>query len=118
MDGAGQPDVSTLRENKLLRIIFVLWLELERRMDTAELEQAIRSEGLGWTLPSTIDHHDADDWLTVDQLAFELGYTPSAIRNWPARYGLRPVKGRFRWGDVKHVLGLDNTPEQPHKQGK
>ena len=42
--------------------------------------------------------------LTVDQVAFDTGHTPSAIRNWPARYGLQTVDGRYRWADIRQLM--------------
>ncbi|BDY33174.1 hypothetical protein [Mycolicibacterium mageritense] len=94
--------MTSTREGDLLRLIHVLWTALNELTSTRYLESQIRKDGLGWALPTPEHHHD-DDWLTVDQIAFELGYSQSAIRNWPSRYGLKPVNGRYRWGDIQSV---------------
>ncbi|KMV23350.1 hypothetical protein [Mycobacterium heckeshornense] len=99
-----------VRETALLRLVLVLWGELRRHTNPKELErleQDIREAGLGWAL-GNLDHHD-DDLLTVDQLAHELGYSQSTIRDWPTRYGLQTVAGRYRWGDVKKMLSTRRT---------
>lgn len=96
--------MSTTRERDLQRLVSVLLHQLATFTDTRTVELNIRRSGMGWALPTSADFYEDDDWLTVDQLAFELGYTESAIRNWPSRYGLKPVKGRYRWGDVQTVI--------------
>lgn len=89
------------REERLLQLVFFLWTQLpaEQRQ---ELVPDIEAEHMGWAIPSW-ERRDPDDWLTVDELAHDLGMTPSGVRNWQARYGLRPVKGRYRWGDVEEA---------------
>ena len=91
------------REIALLRLIWTLWEQLLEHTDTTEFEHQVRAAGLGWALP-TWDHHHDDEWLTVDQVAFDTGHTPSAIRNWPARYGLRTIDGRYRWAVIRQLM--------------
>lgn len=94
-----------MRETALLRLVFVLWGELRRYMPSGELsdlEGEVRRAGLGWILGNLDRAEDAR--LTVDQLAYELGFSRSTIRNWRSRYGLKPVDGRYRWGDVQAML--------------
>lgn len=89
----------------LLRLVLVLWGELRQRTRPADLDQLerdIRRAGLGWAL-GNLDHDD-NELLTTDQLAHELGYSTSTVRDWTSRYGLRNINGRYRWGDVKHML--------------
>lgn len=91
------------REIRLQRLIYVLWNHLTAYQQS-ELGPGIVKAGMGWALSgTTLDHHDDDDWLTVDQLAYELGLTPSAIRNWQQRYSLKPLKGKYRWGDIEAI---------------
>lgn len=104
--------MSTTRERELQRLVSVLLHQLRTFTDTRTIERNIRQSGLGWALPSTTDFHDEDDWLTPDQLAYELGYTTSTIRNWPTRYDIKPVKGRYRWGDVLRVIDARNQRRQ------
>ena len=93
------------RETRLQRLAYTLWCHLTPHQQ-AELGPGIVQAGMGWAIPgATIDHHDDDDWLTVDQIAWEFGLTPSAIWNWRQRYNLTPVKGRYRWGDIKKMKG-------------
>lgn len=86
------------REDRLLQLVFFLWNQLgpEQRQD---LTPGIEQSGMGWAIP-TWECRDENDWLTVEELATELGMTPSGVRNWPSRYGLTPVRGRYRWGDI------------------
>lgn len=100
--------MSATRERDLQRLVSVLLHQLGTFTDTRTIERNIRRSGMGWALPTSADFYDDDDWLTVDQLAFELGYTQSAIRNWPTRYRLKPVKGRYRWGDVQDTINARN----------
>lgn len=91
------------REIRLQRLVYVLWNHLTEYQQ-AQLGPGVVKAGMGWALPGiTLDHIDDDDWLTVDQLAYETGLTESAIRNWRQRYGLTPVKGRYRWGDIQAI---------------
>ncbi len=108
--------MSYRRENHLLRLVHVLWEELRKTTDTTQLEYEIRAAGIGWALPSW-DHHHDDEKLTVDQLGFELGYTPSAIRNWPTRYGLKPVNGKYRWRDIRELMESRGTKENRRLAG-
>ncbi|MFV8173778.1 hypothetical protein [Mycolicibacterium peregrinum] len=95
--------MSSLRENRLLQLVWVLWHELGKHIDTSALERGIREERLGWALPtdSTIDD---DTYLTPEQLCERLGYTESGIRNWRQRYNLQAIDGKYRWGDVRAIL--------------
>lgn len=87
------------REQRLLQLVFFLWAQLPPDQQS-ELRPHIAADNMGWAIPSW-EHRDPDDWLTIDELAHDLGMTASAVRNWPARYGLTPVRGRYRWGDVE-----------------
>lgn len=89
------------REQRLLQLVFFLWAQLSRDQQS-ELAPHIQAQNMGWAIPSW-ECRDPDDWLTVNELAADLGLTPSAIRNWPSMYGLKPVKGRYRWGDVEEA---------------
>lgn len=91
----------TRREQDLLRLITVLWAEVPHHIRD-EMEPRIRQVGLGWALPTGFDPQD-DDWLTPDQIAYELGLTVAAIWNWPGRYGIKSVDGRFLWADVQRI---------------
>lgn len=62
----------------------------------------IHADDMGWAIPSW-ERRDPDEWLTVEELAADLGMTPSGVRNWQSRYGLTPIKGRYRWGDVEET---------------
>lgn len=86
------------REARLLRLVNFLWAQIPPDVQ-AELAPDIEAGNMGWAIPSWECRND-DDWLTVDELATELGMTPAGIRNFPRRYGIQPVKGRYRWGDV------------------
>ncbi len=57
---------------------------------------------MGWAITVGATLTD-DDWLSTDELAAELGITPSAIRNWQTRYGLKPRHGLYRWGDIQTI---------------
>lgn len=94
---------SLRRENRLLQLVWVLWHELGKHIDTSALERGIREERLGWALP-TDSMLDDDTYLTPEQLCEHLGYTESAIRNWRHRYNLTPIDGKYRWGDVRALL--------------
>ncbi|ORA25185.1 hypothetical protein [Mycobacterium aquaticum] len=96
--------MSFIRENRLRQLVFVLWHELGKHIDTTALERGIREEGLGWALPT--DSTVADDaYLTPEELCRLLGYTESGIRNWKQRYNLHTTDdGKYRWGDVRAVL--------------
>lgn len=87
------------REDRLLQLVFFLWAQLPTEQQ-AELRADIEAEDMGWAIPSW-ERRDPDDWLTVDELAADLGLSASAVRNWPSRYGLTAVRGRYRWGDVE-----------------
>lgn len=89
------------REQRLLQLVFFLWAQLTHQQQQ-ELRPDIEAENMGWAIPSWERRHP-DDWLTVEELAADLGMTPSGIRNWQARYGLTPIKGRYRWGDVEEA---------------
>lgn len=92
------------REVRLQRLVHVLWNHMSSHQQ-ADLGPSIVRAGMGWAIPEALtDHRDEDDWLTVDQLSYELGLSPSAIRNWQQRYGIRPVRGTYRWGDIQDVI--------------
>lgn len=93
--------MSWLREQKLLQLATVLWNELAPNKQQ-ELAPLLRDAEMSWAIP-TMDHLTDDHWLTTDQLAKELGLTPSGVRNWQHRYGLKPVDGLYRWGDVQQI---------------
>lgn len=93
--------MSWLREQKLLQLATVLWNELTNDKRT-ELAPLIRDADMGWAIP-TLDHLTDDSMLTTEQLATELGLTPSGVRNWQSRYGLTPHNGLYRWGDVQQI---------------
>lgn len=95
--------MSTLRENRLLQLVWVLWHELGKHIDTSALERGIREERLGWALP-TDSSIDDDTYLTPEELCDRLGYTESGIRNWKQRYNLQAIDGKYRWGDVRAIL--------------
>lgn len=89
------------REERLVRLVVFMWEQFtpEQR---AELRPGIEADDMGWAIPA-FNCRDADDWLTIEELAAELGLTASGVRNWHSRYGLKPVRGRYRWGDVADV---------------
>lgn len=93
--------MSWLREQKLLQLVTVLWNELAPKT-RQELAPLITQAEMGWAIP-TLDHLTDDSMLTTEQLAKELGLTPSGIRNWQSRYGLTPTDGLYRWGDVQQI---------------
>ena len=103
------------REVRLQHLVQVLWNHMNSYQH-ADLGPSIVRAGMGWAIPEALtDHRDQDDWLTVDQLAYELGLSRSAIRNWQQRYGLTPVRGTYRWGDVQRVLADRHQRKQnPH----
>lgn len=94
------------REQRLLQLIYTLWQQLNDHQH-AQLRPGIEQAGMGWALPS-LDRHNEDDWLTRDEAAQELGIKPWTIRKWHDRYGLTPVKGRYRWGDLKDIIRQRN----------
>lgn len=98
------------REDRLLRLVFFLWSQLPPEQQQ-ELAPDIEAGEMGWAIPSW-ECHDDNDWLTLDELATELGMTQAGIRNWHRRYGLTPVKGRYRWGDVIRRRQLKTTTTQ------
>jgi hypothetical protein len=89
------------REDRLLQLVFFLWNQLTHEQQE-DLTPDIEAAEMGWAIPSW-ERRDADDWLTAQELAVELGMTVKGVRNWQSRYGLTPVRGRFRWGDVEDV---------------
>lgn len=107
--------MSWLREQNLLKLVYVLWNEIpaERRTELAPILG--RSEA-HWALHDTsCEHLDENDWLTPDQIAHECGIRTSTVRNWPKRYGLTSVKGRYRWGDIQE---LQRRRNQTHFQSR
>lgn len=96
------------REIRLQRLVYHLWTHLTPYQQ-GQLGPGIVKSGMGWALPAaTLDHRDDNDWVTVDEIAYEYGLTESAVRNWQQRYNLNPVKGRYRWGDIKDALQRRN----------
>lgn len=93
--------MSWIREQKLLRLVTVLWNELAPHSQ-AELGPVIEKAEMGWAIPAS-DHLTDDHWLTPEELAKELGLTASGVRNWQSRYGLKPIDGLYRWGDVQEI---------------
>lgn len=94
--------VGDSREDRLLTLVELLWNQLTP-MQQLELTPHMENLGMGWAIP-TWECHDPDDWVSLEQLAFELGMTESGVRNWRYRYGLTPRDdGLFRRGDVKAV---------------
>lgn len=94
------------REDRLIQLVCFLWGQLRLYAptdDLGDIETGIETAGMGWAIPYW-ERRDPDDWLTVTEIADELGYTASTIRNWPARYGLQPAAGRYRWGDIQEAL--------------
>jgi hypothetical protein len=98
------------REDRLLRLICFLWYQITPQQ-REELKPGIHEQEMGWALPSW-EHRDDDDWLTVNELAADLGMTPSGIRNWQSRYGLKPIDGRYRWADVKEAKDRRNLQKR------
>jgi hypothetical protein len=97
----------------MLSLIHTLWNALppEKR---AELEPIIRRSEAQWVLYEM--ELTEDEWLTTAEVARKCGVTPSAVRNWPKRYDLRKVKGRYRWGDIDDLQRLRNQREwQRHR---
>jgi hypothetical protein len=99
--------VSWIREQKLLRLVHVLWNELAPNTQSI-LIPFIEDEGMAWAVP--LEEYITDDsWFTPQQLASHLGLSESAVRNWPARYGLQANEdGLYRWGDVLRVRQAQN----------
>lgn len=92
--------MSWIREQKLLRLIYVLWNQATPNTQ-AILIPYIEREGMAWAV-SLDEYIEDDDWFTPDLLALHLGLSESTIRNWPRRYGLKPNSaGQYRWGDVQ-----------------
>lgn len=95
------------REQALQQIVFALWFELRRppgEQNPDQLDANIRAEGHAWALPTQLDIHP-DELLTTKQIADRTGYTESAIRNWPSRYGITQHPGRrYRWADIEQLL--------------
>lgn len=105
------------REVRLQRLVHVLWNHLTPYQQ-AELGPGIVKAGMGWAIPDALpDHRDDNDWLTVDQLSYELGLSPSAIRNWPQRYDIKPVNSTYRWGDVQRILRERRTRRHNNQTG-
>jgi Putative ATPase subunit of terminase (gpP-like) len=93
--------MTSRRETNMLKLIDFLWAELHSAgANIGAIEWMARQDGMAWALPTKIDHIDADEWLTPDQIAHELGYKASTVHVWAHRYGLMQVKGRYRWGDI------------------
>lgn len=90
------------REDRLLQLVFFLWKQLSPQQQE-ELTPDIEAAEMGWAIPSW-ERRDPNDWLTIEELATELGMTVAGVRNWRTRYDLRPISGRhYRWGDVEDV---------------
>lgn len=103
------------RENELTKLVAYLWDELGRAgANIGALGWTIRQNGMGWALPTRIQHLDDDDWLTPDEIAHELGYSAQTIRVWAHRYGLMQVKGRYRWGDMNDLHRATTRRNQQH----
>lgn len=93
--------MSWIREERLLHLVSLLWGHLTPDV-REELQPVIVEAAMGWAITS-LGHLSDDHWLTPADLARELGLTPSGIRNWQSRYGLKPVDGLYRWGDVQEI---------------
>lgn len=99
--------MSWIREQKLLRLVHVLWNELAPNTQSI-LIPYIEGEGMAWAIPVG-EYMDDDDWFTPELLAKHLGLSESTVRNWPSRYGLKPNSvGQYRWGDVVEIRGKQN----------
>lgn len=99
--------MSWIREQKLLRLIHVLWNEMAPNTQSI-LIPFIEDEGMAWAIP--LEEYLTDDSrFTPQQLASHLGLTESTIRNWPTRYGLVAEDGMYRWGDVMRVRQAQNA---------
>lgn len=113
--------MSWVREEKLFDLITYLWNLLTP--DTQhDAEAFIREMEMSWAIPGTprsrafgigVDP-DEEEWLTIGEIAFHLGMTDNAVRNWRTRHSLEPAKegygkGRnrvpdlYRWGDVADI---------------
>lgn len=98
------------REQIQAQVILGMWLELRKPHDQQDpdgLDREIRREGFAWALPS-MAHIDDDELLTPAELSDLLGYSESTIRNWPARYQLPQVNGKYRWGDIEDLINTRN----------
>ena len=89
------------REERLLRLIYTLWEQLDDHQRAA-LRAGIEQSDMGWALPQ-LDRHNDNDWLTIDEAARELGLTRKGLRNWHTRYGLTPIRNLYRWGDIQAI---------------
>lgn len=99
------------REQTLLQIVFMMWMELHKpaeQQNLASLEDDIREAGYSWALP-TLNQIDDDELLTAGQLADLLGYSESTVRVWPSRHGIAQYGGRYRWGDIDQFLRSRNS---------
>jgi len=88
------------RDEKLLRVIALLWEELPEPA-RQRLHPVVDRLGAAWTLPAT---GDQTEWMTTVEVALEFGLSPASIRtNWPRQYGVRPVNDRWLRRDVELV---------------
>jgi hypothetical protein len=91
------------REDRLQQLVTMLWFCLPEEERDA-LSPDIRDDGMGWAIPDDDRDRCIDDWLTYTEIGNELGLSPSTVRNWPDRYGLKPRRGRLKWSDVERVV--------------
>lgn len=124
--------MSWVREEKLLDLISYLWNLVPEEIQ-APTELFIREMDMSWAIPGTRTSRgfsigvdpDPEEWLTIGEIAYHLGMTDNAVRNWRTRHDLEPIKegygkGRnrvadvYRWGDVdkirRKIEGRGNTP--------
>lgn len=106
---------SATREQRLLQLVCFLWGQLTPQQQL-DFEPDIEAAHMGWAIP-VWECRDPEDRLTVEELAVELGMTPSGIRNWQHRYDLKPVNGRYRWADIQDVRKRLNQPKRQQQAG-
>lgn len=99
--------MSWIREQKLMRLVHVLWNELAPNTQSV-LIPYIEDEGMAWAVPLD-EYMSSEDLFTPQELSKHLGVSESTVRSWPKRYGLKPnVVGQYRWGDVQEALAEKN----------
>lgn len=125
--------MSWVREEKLLDLVTYLWNLLpDEIQEPAEL--FVREMDMSWAIPGTFRSRglsigvdpDPEEWFTIGEIAYHLGMTDNAVRNWRSRHNLQPIKdgygkGRnrvpdlYRWGDVDKIrCKIENRGNTPN----
>lgn len=98
--------MSWIREQKLLRLIHVLWNELAPNTQSI-LIPYIEDEGMAWAVPLP-EYISNDAWFSPPEIGKHLGVSESTVRSWQKRLGIVPRDGLYRWGDVQEALAEKN----------